>query len=78
MKHGAPVLQVDGSALRIAIVAASWHTTVMDGLIAGARRGLADAGVTSAGKVPGPGSCEGRVASAWLPPIKSRQCSEPP
>jgi len=40
MKQGAPDLQVDGSDLRVAIVAASWHTEVMDGLIAGARRGL--------------------------------------
>ncbi|MEP7018111.1 MAG: 6,7-dimethyl-8-ribityllumazine synthase [Actinomycetota bacterium] len=66
MKHGAPVLQVDGSALRIAIVAASWHTTVMDGLIAGARRGLADAGVTSVELVRVPGAFELPVACSGL------------
>ena len=38
--HGAPDTETfDASSLRVAIVAASWHTTVMDGLIAGALRG---------------------------------------
>jgi 6,7-dimethyl-8-ribityllumazine synthase len=37
--HGAPETEAfDASHLRVAIVAASWHTTVMDGLIDGARR----------------------------------------
>src|SRR5665647_1703900 len=49
MKGGSPTLHVDGGGLSVAIVAASWHTTVMDGLIDGARRGLADAGVLSVG-----------------------------
>ena len=66
MKGGAPTLQVDGSALRIAIVAASWHTEVMDGLIAGARRGLADAGVTSVELVRVPGAFELPVACSRL------------
>lgn len=43
--HGSPQIAVDGSGLRVAIVAASWHETVMNGLIDGARRGLAEAGV---------------------------------
>jgi 6,7-dimethyl-8-ribityllumazine synthase len=68
MKHGAPTLQVDGSALRVAIVAASWHTTVMNGLIAGARRGLADAGVSSVELVRVPGSFELPVACSRLAP----------
>jgi len=66
MKGGAPTLQVDGSALRIAIVAASWHTKVMDGLIGGARRGLADAGVTSVELVRVPGAFELPVACSRL------------
>lgn len=33
---GAPSISVDGSGLSIVIVAAQWHTTVMDGLVAGA------------------------------------------
>jgi 6,7-dimethyl-8-ribityllumazine synthase len=68
MKQCAPTLQVDGSALRVAIVAASWHTTVMDGLIAGARRGLADAGVSSVELVRVPGSFELPVACSRLAP----------
>jgi 6,7-dimethyl-8-ribityllumazine synthase len=36
---GAPTTEsFDASSLRVAVVAASWHTTVMDGLLAGAVR----------------------------------------
>ena len=66
MKHGVPSLQVDGSGLRVVIVAASWHTTVMDGLIDGARRGLADAGVSSVDLVRVPGAFELSVACSRL------------
>lgn len=39
--HGAPTTEpVDCSDLRVAVVAASWHEQVMDGLIAGAHRAL--------------------------------------
>lgn len=65
--HG-PDLQVDGSALRVAVVAASWHTTVMDGLLAGARRGLADAQVADPLVVRVPGTFELSVACARLAP----------
>ena len=68
MKQGAPTLRVDGSALRVAIIAASWHTTVMDGLIAGARRGLADAGVSSVELVRVPGAFELPVVCSRLAP----------
>src|SRR6478736_5857991 len=44
---GAPDQEVfDASALKVAIVAASWHTQVMDGLLAGAERALTEYGVT--------------------------------
>ena len=66
MKQGAPDLRVDGSHLRVAIVAASWHMRVMDGLIAGARRGLADAGVSSVELVRVPGAFELPVACSRL------------
>jgi 6,7-dimethyl-8-ribityllumazine synthase len=37
--HGAPSTEpFDAHGLRVAVVAASWHTTVMDGLLAGAAR----------------------------------------
>ena len=65
---GAPDLQVDGAGLRVAVVAASWHTAVMDGLIDGACRGLADAGVTHVELVRVPGAFELPVACARLAP----------
>lgn len=55
---GAPTIHTDGSDLRVAVVAASWHDVVMDGLIAGARRALDAAGVTRIDLVRVPGSFE--------------------
>lgn len=63
---GAPTISTDGSGLRVAVVAASWHTTVMDGLLAGARRALAEAGVTAVREVRVPGTFELPVAAARL------------
>jgi 6,7-dimethyl-8-ribityllumazine synthase len=68
VKQGSPTLKVDGSGLSVAIVAASWHTAIMDGLIDGARRGLADAGVSSVELVRVPGAFELPVACARLAP----------
>ncbi len=34
--HGAPNLSVDAAGLRVAVIAGSWHTEVMQGLIQGA------------------------------------------
>ncbi len=64
--HGSPQLSVNGAGLRVAIVAASWHEEVMNGLINGAQRGLADAGVDSVTLVRVPGSFELPVACARL------------
>jgi 6,7-dimethyl-8-ribityllumazine synthase len=66
VRHGVPALQVDGAGLSVAIVAASWHAAVMDGLIDGARRGLADAGVSSVRLVRVPGAFELPVACSRL------------
>jgi 6,7-dimethyl-8-ribityllumazine synthase len=68
VKEGAPTQQVDGAGLNVAIVAASWHARVMDGLIDGARRGLADAGVASVDIVRVPGAFELSVACSRLAP----------
>jgi len=68
VKRGSPSQQFDGSGLSVAIVAASWHSTVMDGLIDGARRGLADAGVLFVKLVRVPGAFELPVACARLAP----------
>ena len=66
---GSPDLEVDGSGLRVAVVAAQWHQVVMDGLVAGALRGLAQCGVEEPLLLRVPGSFElpvvvGRLASA--------------
>jgi len=60
---GAPTLDVDGSGLRVVVVAASWHTVVMDGLLAGARRALAAANVTDVTEIRVPGTFELPVAA---------------
>jgi 6,7-dimethyl-8-ribityllumazine synthase len=68
VKSGSPTVAVDGSGLRLAVIAASWHNTVMAGLIAGAHRGLAEASVTSHDLVRVPGTFELAVAAARLAP----------
>lgn len=63
---GAPTVSVDGSGLRVAVVAASWHEQVMDGLIAGARHALDDYRVEAPTVVRVPGSFELPVMSSAL------------
>ena len=55
---GAPTLTVDGTGLKVVVVAASWHTVVMDGLLAGARRALEAAHVQDVTIVRVPGTFE--------------------
>lgn len=68
MKSGSPALTVDGTGIRVAVIAASWHERVMGGLLAGARRGLEDAGVVEHDVVRVPGAFELAVAAARLAP----------
>lgn len=65
--HGAPDLAVRAPGARVAIVASSWHTEVMDGLIGGAERALADAGVTKVEIV--------RTAGSFELPLVSQACA---
>jgi 6,7-dimethyl-8-ribityllumazine synthase len=44
--HGSPELDVDGTGLRIVIVAGSWHDEITNGLIAGATRTLEASGAS--------------------------------
>jgi 6,7-dimethyl-8-ribityllumazine synthase len=61
---GTPALQVEGAQdLRVAVVAAQWHAQVMDGLLEGAQRALADAAVASVVVVRVPGSFELPIAA---------------
>ncbi|AXE38226.1 6,7-dimethyl-8-ribityllumazine synthase [Acidipropionibacterium virtanenii] len=59
--HGA-----DGTGLRVAVIASRWHSVVMDGLVGGALRGLAEAGVTDPELVRVPGSFELPIACSRL------------
>ncbi|WP_213814429.1 6,7-dimethyl-8-ribityllumazine synthase [Glaciihabitans sp. dw_435] len=59
---GIPDIKTDGTGLRITIVAGSWHEVITDGLLAGARRALAEANVEVT-EVRVPGSFELPVAS---------------
>ncbi len=64
---GAPTSQpFDASDLQVAVVAASWHTQVMDGLVAGAARALAAYGITEPELVRVPGTFELPVVAAAL------------
>ncbi|ATG50560.1 6,7-dimethyl-8-ribityllumazine synthase [Brachybacterium vulturis] len=57
--HGSPTAPIpDSSGTRLAIVAATWHEQVMDGLLAGALRGAAEAGIAEPTVVRAPGSFE--------------------
>ncbi|WP_404382374.1 6,7-dimethyl-8-ribityllumazine synthase [Knoellia locipacati] len=68
MKAGAPEVHVDGTGLRVAVIAASWHDVVMDGLIEGAVTALAGAGLPDVAVVRVPGTVELSVAAARLAP----------
>jgi 6,7-dimethyl-8-ribityllumazine synthase len=59
-----PVEGADG--LRVAVVAALWHTEVMDGLLDGTRRALRDAGVDDVTELRVPGTFELTVAASRL------------
>ena len=64
---GAPIAQpFDASGLRVAVVAATWHTQVMDGLVAGAERALTAYGITEPEVVRVPGTFELPVVAAAL------------
>ena len=63
---GASVLKVDGSGLRVAIIASTWHEVIMNGLIGGASRACAEAGV-DASLI--------RVAGSFELPIVAQACA---
>ena len=72
--HGAPTIDITSitqqeqhQPIRLAVIAASWHTTIMDGLLDGARRAAEDAGIEP-DVIRVPGSFELPVAAARLAP----------
>jgi 6,7-dimethyl-8-ribityllumazine synthase len=56
----------DGSGLSVGVVAARWHTRVMEGLLDGARRALTAYSVTDVTEVRVPGTFELPVVAAEL------------
>jgi 6,7-dimethyl-8-ribityllumazine synthase len=65
--HGAPADEpVDCSSLSVGVVAARWHTEVMDGLLDGTRRALAAYSVQHVTEVRVPGTFELPVVAAEL------------
>ncbi|MDY6051896.1 MAG: 6,7-dimethyl-8-ribityllumazine synthase [Rothia sp. (in: high G+C Gram-positive bacteria)] len=65
---GAPAPQLNPThtaGLKVAVIAASWHTQIMDGLLDGARRAAVDAGIEPI-IVRVPGTFELPVAAATL------------
>ena len=65
--HGAPPDEpVDCGDLRVGVVAAQWHTEVMDGLVDGARRALTEYAVSDVTEVRVPGTFELPVVAAEL------------
>ena len=72
--HGAPQIDLstfkpeETSRLKLAIVAASWHTQIMDGLLDGALRAAKDAGISEPTVLRVPGTFELPVAAARLAP----------
>ena len=63
--EGAPDLHVDGAAgLKVVVIASQWHEKVMDGLLDGTRRALAEAGVQDVTELRVPGVFELTAAAA--------------
>lgn len=54
----AGTLDLDGSALRVAIISSRWNATIVDRLVEGAIRGLHEFGVTQIEDVSVPGAFE--------------------
>ncbi|GAA4040083.1 6,7-dimethyl-8-ribityllumazine synthase [Arthrobacter methylotrophus] len=72
--HGAPTIDLttfkseETHQLKLAIVAASWHTQIMDGLLDGALRAAKEAGIAEPTVLRVPGCFELPVAAARLAP----------
>jgi 6,7-dimethyl-8-ribityllumazine synthase len=63
--EGAPALSVRGAeGLKVVVIASQWHKTVMDGLLDGARRALAEAAVQDVTELRVPGVFELPVAAS--------------
>lgn len=61
---GAPQLDVSGAGLRVFVIASSWHSQIMDGLIAGAEKELRKSGADDINLWRVPGAFELPLAAA--------------
>jgi 6,7-dimethyl-8-ribityllumazine synthase len=62
---GAPQLEVSAAGKKIYVIATSWHTRVMDGLVLGAMRELERAGAKGVEVHKVPGAFELPLAAKW-------------
>ena len=62
--NGAPKLAIDATGIKVTIVAASWHTVITDGLLAGAERALKTAGNSDYKVIRVPGAFELPLAAS--------------
>lgn len=62
--NGAPKLAIDAAGIKVTIVAASWHTVITDGLLAGAERSLKAAGNSDYKVIRVPGAFELPLAAS--------------
>ena len=63
---GAPTIEVSGEGLRVGVVASSWHTVVMDGLVGGAVKALRQMSVDDVPMLRVPGAFELPLGAAHL------------
>lgn len=63
---GAPTIEVSGEGLRVGVVASSWHTVVMDGLVGGAVKALGQMSVDDVPMLRVPGAFELPLGAAHL------------
>jgi 6,7-dimethyl-8-ribityllumazine synthase len=62
---GAPELRSSAAGKKIFVIATSWHTQIMDGLVAGALRELEASGATEVIQQTVPGAFELPLAAKW-------------
>jgi len=63
---GSPEFSLDASKLKVAVVYSSWHKEIIEGLVAGAGRALAETGCTNSSYHAVPGAFELPLAASKL------------
>jgi 6,7-dimethyl-8-ribityllumazine synthase len=64
--EGSPNFSLDASGLKVAVIYASWHQTIIDGLIAGTKQALAETGCKQITFKATPGAFELPLAAKQL------------